>query len=274
MRYFVVLAFALSVVSAFELRIKEIYQRELYMPLVNEEIDGRITNGQDAAAKQFPYQVGLSLLSSAGTTWCGGSLIGQNWVLTAAHCTEGITSVTVQLGSTVRTKPTVKFTVSQSDIIIHPKWSRLLARNDISLIRIPTVTFDDSIQPVALPEIASTYSTYDGESVIASGWGRTSDTNKAVSSKLQYAFMTVISNAQCKKSFASITASNICIATTGGVSTCNGDSGGPLVLATTKVQIGLTSFGSKDGCALGIPAAFTRLTSYLDWIKEQTGIGA
>ncbi|XP_054084641.1 serine protease 1 [Zeugodacus cucurbitae] len=274
MKLIILFAFTLAVASAFDLRGEEIFEREFFMPVVDDEIDGRITNGKDAAANQFPYQVGLSLKTPSGTSWCGGSLIGANWVLTAAHCTDTATSVQVLLGSTVRTRPAVSFTVSKSDIIVHPRWSRITARNDISLIRIPTVSYTAAIQPVALPSIASSYSTYEGDSVIASGWGRTSDSSNAVASKLQYAIMTVISNAQCKKTYASVSASNICIATTGGVSTCNGDSGGPLVLASSNVQVGLTSFGSKAGCAKGYPAAFTRITSYLDWIKQQTGISA
>lgn len=54
--------------------------------------DNRITNGQIAYDGQFPYQVGLSLKfsTSATTSWCGGSVIGHIWVLTAAHCTKGL----------------------------------------------------------------------------------------------------------------------------------------------------------------------------------------
>lgn len=54
--------------------------------------DNRIINGQIAYVGQFPYQVGLSLKfsGSVATSWCGGSLIGNIWVLTAAHCTKGL----------------------------------------------------------------------------------------------------------------------------------------------------------------------------------------
>lgn len=290
MKFIICLALILAVAE---------YERALYVPVVSEKFDGRITNGKDAAPNQFPYQVGLLLTTASRTSWCGGSLIGKNWVLTGAHCTETLVPilntvisfysviktydlfilnsanfVQVYLGAIVRTSPAVSYNISKSDIIVYPGWIKKTTKNDISLIRIPTVNYTAAIQPVALPKIASSYPTYNGESVIASGWGRTSDTSTSAASKLQYATMTVISNAQCKKSYEGISASNICTATTGGISTCSGDSGGPLVLASSKVLVGVTSFSSNEGCSLGYPAAFTRLTSYLDWIEQETGISA
>merc|ERR1712243_391290 len=68
---------------------------------------------------------------------------------------------------------------------------------------------------------------------------------------------------------------NICISGNGGTSTCNGDSGGPLeyLYEDGKYrQIGITSFGSGFGCEIGMPAAFTRVTSFLEWIETHTGI--
>ncbi|XP_073839025.1 serine protease 1-like [Musca autumnalis] len=269
MKFLIVFALALATASAFDLRGAKIEPRDIFV-----DTEGRITNGKDASAGQFPYQVGLSLkVSSTSSSWCGGSLIGNKWVLTAAHCTDGISSVTVYLGATTRTSPEVTHTVSKSDIIIHSGWNANTLKNDISLIKIPSTSYTTKIKAVKLPAIASSYSTYAGDTAIASGWGRTSDSSTAVATKLQYAEMKVITNSVCQSTFGStITSSNICVSTPNGVSTCNGDSGGPLVLKSSSVQIGLTSFGSAAGCTKGYPAAFTRITSYLDWIKTQTGI--
>ncbi|XP_017048717.1 serine protease 1 [Drosophila ficusphila] len=269
MKFLIILALAVAA-SAFP--EAELHHRSREMPVVGD-IQGRITGGSTAAVGQFPYQVGLSLkLSALSSAWCGGSLIGSQWVLTAAHCTDGVQSVSVYLGATVRTAPEI--TVTASSIIIHSGWNSANLRNDISLLKIPAVSYSTKIQPVTLPSVASSYSTYAGETAVASGWGRTSDSSSSVASNLQYVDLTVITNTVCANTYGSsiVTASNICVSTTNGRSTCNGDSGGPLVLKSNSVQIGLTSFGASAGCEKGYPAAFTRVTSYLDWIKSNTGI--
>ncbi|KAH8331832.1 hypothetical protein KR074_005675, partial [Drosophila pseudoananassae] len=233
-------------------------------------IVGRITNGENAVPDQFPYQVGLSFSSFLGSLWCGGSIISNNFLLTAAHCTSGASFVVIYYGATVRTIPKFTHTVSSSDFIQHASYNSVVLRNDISLIKTPTIIFSAAVNKIALPAIASSYSTYVGQTAVASGWGLTSDIASGVTENLQFVDLTVISNAECLKSFSSliVTTRVICVNTSNAQSTCQGDSGGPLALDGTL--IGITSFGSPDGCEVGSPAGFTRVTSYLDWIKENS----
>ncbi len=82
--------------------------------------------------------------------------------------------------------------------------------------------------------------------------------------------------------FPQVTPENICIATEQGSGTCNGDSGGPLNWqpngqgavgpGTQYVQIGVTSYGPNNGCESGKPTAYARVTSFLGWISDVTGI--
>lgn len=172
MKIFVVLALALACASAASIPDSPVLLKDL---TPESGLEGRITNGQTAKAGQFPYQAGLSLKSSGGSFWCGGSLIGNTWVLTAAHCTDGVTSATVYLGSTTRTVAKVTHTVSSSSIHQHTGYNSKTLANDISLIKIPSVSYTTEIKAIRLPAVASSYSTYSGSYAIASGWGRTSD---------------------------------------------------------------------------------------------------
>ncbi|KAM8709566.1 hypothetical protein ACLKA7_016381 [Drosophila subpalustris] len=273
MKVFVVLALAIASVSAGTLPLDApMHPRD--MPAVSGSIEGRITNGKTASAGQFPYQVGLSFSSSSGSWWCGGSIISNQWVVTAAHCTSGASSVTAFFGATVRNSAKLTYTIGSSKFRQHASYNPNTLANDISLIQTPTLGFTSYINKVALPAIASSYSTYAGQKAIASGWGKTSDSASGVTNNLMYNTFDIITVAACQATYGSAVASNnvICIATPNKSSTCQGDSGGPLVLNSNKVLVGVTSFVSSAGCQSGAPAGFTRVTSYLNWIKSNTGI--
>lgn len=98
MKAFIVFVLSLAVASAYivpdQSAFNEDVDNDFEQPAFIEDLptspvlSGRITNGNKAATGQFPYQVGLSLARSTGNYWCGGSLIGSTWVLTAAHCSN------------------------------------------------------------------------------------------------------------------------------------------------------------------------------------------
>ncbi|TMW51497.1 hypothetical protein DOY81_003402 [Sarcophaga bullata] len=264
-----------EILEASENRIANAYKAGILLSVgvneTHEESEGRITNGYNAYEGRFPYQAFLSIQNYKGYTRCGGSLIGSQWILTAAHCTINAQSVTVYLGSIQRYYGTA-YTVYRNNIIIHHDYDPYYKMNDISLIQIPAVSLNSPyIQLIKLPAISTYYSSYAGENVIVSGWGQTSDTNYSGSMYLQWARLQVITNNVCAGSFGFIASSHICVSTPGGVSPCFGDSGGPMVLENSQVLIGLTAFGRRT-CQSGYPTAFTRVTSHLDWIKYYTGI--
>ncbi|XP_016955936.1 serine protease 1 [Drosophila biarmipes] len=270
MKVLVVLVLALASASAGLLpKVAPLHPRDR---ISTPSITGRITNGKDAVADQFPYQVGLAFSSSAGSWWCGGSIIDSNWVLTAAHCTDGAASVTINYGATVRTSPKFTQTVASSDFIQHESYLALTIRNDISLIKTPTISFSAAVNKIALPAVSATYSTYLGKTAVASGWGLTSDSATAVAKDLQYVELTVIAKSVCQDTYGSLIVTDrvICVDTSSKASTCQGDSGGPLALDGTL--IGATSFGSASGCEAGLPAAFTNVSYFRNWILTNAGI--
>ncbi|XP_023167155.1 brachyurin [Drosophila hydei] len=241
---------------------------------------GRITKGQNAARNQFPYQAGLLLYVNGGAAWCGGTVISNRHIITAAHCTDSLTTgVDVYLGAWDRTNSKevgqqIIF-VETKYVIVHENWQSDTITNDISIIKLPVeIEFNEYIQPAKLPVKSGQYSTYAGEQAVASGWGKTTDQATAVTDILQYITVPIMNNSGCSPWFVgAVSATNICIKTTGGTSTCNGDSGGPLVLADgSNTLIGATSFGIALGCEVGWPGVFTRITSYLDWIEANSGV--
>ncbi|EDW72973.1 uncharacterized protein Dwil_GK16890 [Drosophila willistoni] len=240
-------------------------------------IEGRITNGQSADDGQFPYQVALSFFTTSGSGWfCGGSVLSETWVLTAAHCTSGASGVTISYGATIRAQPKLTQTVTSDNFEQHESYNSLLLRNDISLIKTPAIAYTTHINKIALPAVSNTYSTYAGKSAIASGYGLESDSSSSVASKLNWVTLQIVTKDTCVSAYGSLVATDniVCVQTTNSQSTCSGDSGGPLVLSDEPIIVGLTSFGSSAGCEKNYPVGFTRVTSYLDWIVAKTGIKA
>lgn len=234
----------------------------------------RIVNGQNSTRGQFPHQALLFLrVASGGQGVCGGSLISDRWILTAGHCVDGVVSFEVHLGALVTRdrNETGRVILQTNTSILHPYYWRPVVLNDIALIRLnEAVEFSETIQPVQLP---SRHSWFHGINAVASGFGLQNTSAPSIAPILQWTNLTTIDNVQCYRTFGVLVArpSVICAVGDERQSACNGDSGGPLITAE-GIQIGLTSFGSGEGCHHGHPSVFTRVTHYLDWIREVTGL--
>nr|CAD7575234.1 unnamed protein product [Timema californicum] len=249
-----------------------------YMPVLEDAPKypgSRIVNGNQASRGQFPHQAALYL---DGRSFCGGSLISTSWILTAAHCTLNIGTVTAHLGAqSLNSVESGRVTLATRNLINHASYNPSNLNNDISLVRLPSaVALNAFIQLVHLPRHSQASTTYAGVATQVSGWGRNSDSATGVSNNLNFVNLNIITNAVCAQTYgtAVIVGSTICASGAGGRSTCNGDSGGPLVLnqASGYLQIGVVSFVSGAGCASGNPSGYVRTGHFLSWISANTGI--
>jgi len=259
-------------------------KKDLNRPKVECGIEGpaasdRIVGGEEAKEHAWPWQVALFI----DDAWfCGGSIISENYILTAAHCVEGSSYYNVMAGAhNVRdSNEPNRVEVTSYKGWTHPEWSAADLANDLALIELPEpVPFNEYISPSCLPAKGDAVDT--GDMVGVTGWGKPSDSAGGISPVLRQVLdLPVITNAKCNEAYGMVGEGVVCIDTTGGRGSCNGDSGGPLIrkAADTKEagqkwdQVGIVSFGSSGGCEIGLPAGFTRTEYYIDWITSETGL--
>ncbi|XP_058836021.1 chymotrypsin-2-like [Topomyia yanbarensis] len=227
--------------------------------------EGRIVGGSNAAEGQFPYQV--SLRSAAGSHFCGGSIVNNNWAMSAAHCTVGRTTAnTIVVAGSLLLNSGGSSHPSQS-IVNHPGYSSLTLANDISLVRVASpFVFSATIGAVAL----ETDFINSASGAQASGWGQTTHPG-SIPNHLQWVNVDIITLAECRSRHNAVNAARvhdntICSSSPVGTGMCMGDSGGPL--SHNGRQQGIVSWGIA--CAQGFPDVFARVSSHFDWVMANT----
>ncbi|XP_029723493.2 serine protease grass-like [Aedes albopictus] len=255
--------------------------------------DERISNGEATGVFEFPWMALLRYREFHGDVvdGCGGSLINERYVLTAAHCLK-VKSKTldhVRLGEHNKKTdvdcqardedcagPVLDVKVEQS--IIHPQYNMPKFSNDIGLIRLRhAVKFQDHIKPICLP-VTADFQKMIFPRYILTGWGKTE--NDQLSDVLQKATLPRIDNEQCMQIFKrnqlyiTLTDKQMCAGGKGFVDSCRGDSGGPLGMvgklnkAPRFIQFGVVSVGSNTCGTQNVPSIYTRVGQYMDWIVE------
>ncbi len=255
-RLFVVLAAAFPVASVTPLGAQE----EI------KPAGGRIVGGVPTSIEEHQWQAALLVTRPDGRFFCGGSIIADVWILTAAHClgTAGRSAkVQVKAGATNYTNE--GRWINAVRVEPHPAYDAAVQENDIALIKIAVALNE---KPIALASASTVIPV--GASLEITGWGATAEGGAVVDS-LRKAEVSYVATETCNVAQAyngRIKAGMMCAGFEGGrVDTCQGDSGGPLVLKAQEVLVGVTSFG--EGCArpqkYGI---YTRVSAYIDWIRQ------
>ena len=231
----------------------------------------KIVGGVEAKKGELPFQV--SLQSSTGSHFCGGSLIKPNWVLTAAHCVQDSSPIKVVVGLFDQTDRKGTETFTTKKVIAHPKFSGSTLDFDYALIQLSGDssfrTAELNIQEIDLAGIAPIM-------VWTSGWGTTSEGSYTLPNILRKVEIPLVAKDVCNSQTAyagSITDRMLCAGLAkGGKDSCQGDSGGPLFtrMANGDFQIvGVVSWGEGCGRA-GKYGVYSKVNAMVDWIAEQT----
>lgn len=223
----------------------------------------RIVGGAAISIKRVPYQVSVHRYNSH---WCGGSLIRNNIILSAAHCYFDVKSpsyLAVRVGSSFYNRGG-RF-IKVASFRNHQSYRYPAPRFDIALIKMAaSVTPNaDTIRLIPLNRNVIPV----GTRAYVSGWGYTSEGNETFPLKIRGVTLTTVDQQVCARANAQVDPvydSNIC-AYASGKDSCQGDSGGPL--ASGGRLIGIVSWGY--GCARpNYPGVYTKVASYFTWIQN------
>ncbi|XP_051155582.1 trypsin-like [Leptopilina boulardi] len=232
----------------------------------NGEPPQKITGGAYTVEDEFPYIV--SLLND-GYHSCGGAIISQQHILTAAHCVYKAiypySNLVVVSGTKSLLQGGERHSISK--VTVHPLFimsNQYSFPNDIAVLKLSTpIIFNEHQTLIQLPS----YNPIEGSQGIIAGWGYRSNYNKQASLFLNKVIVEIMHSSTCQKYMGNqLYYEQICGIYSRGQGTCNGDSGGPLV--SNGQVVGVVSWGSEL-CGVGNPDIYTNVYSYINFIRQQ-----
>uniref|UniRef100_A0A1B6M856 Peptidase S1 domain-containing protein n=1 Tax=Graphocephala atropunctata TaxID=36148 RepID=A0A1B6M856_9HEMI len=271
-----------------------------------DDLSIRTIGGRVAELGQFPWMAEIVVKDYKGCDkhHCGGSIINDRYILTAAHCVyepwfkvrlgEHTLSTCVDCTPDMRRCAPPAIDVDVEEVVVHPWFSSFNEhlKYDLALIRLkqPIYQFNDYIRPICLPTYAQDETSFENVLVESAGWGWTLPNLVGGSSdQLQTVRVPLLSEKTCNQLCAFyrlvkdlrwnwcdgyVDDNEICAGKLKGKGVCHGDSGGPLMTSAnvpgrgpSTFLVGVVSRGIV-GCEGGVPDVYMRVAKFVSWILD------
>nr|XP_049704366.1 serine protease snake [Helicoverpa armigera] len=256
----------------------------------HHKTDKLVVAGEDAERYEFPHMALLGYGPLEAIQYlCGGSIISEDYILTAAHCSASaagkLSHVAIGILARKETSDPSKI-YKVKEFIQHPGFASPKKYNDIALIRTEKTM---ELTHLTVPACLHTGEPVDASQVLAAGWGYLHDKG-GLSENLQKAVLDKFPVEYCSVVYAEVRrlltegideTTQYCYGDKGAPKpfqgkfeskdTCQGDSGGPIVIKDSKIHcmytiVGVTSFGRYCGYA-DSPGLYTSVAPFLSWIE-------
>ncbi len=232
-----------------------------------------IVGGSDTTIKDNPWQI--SLQTTYGSHFCGGSILSRNWVLTANHCiVMDASEMRIVAGATRLSDASSAQIRNVKRVIQYPGYVDPSRGKDVALLELasPLDLSKSGVQAIAImtDAVAEDGATAEGVIATVTGWGALSSGGDSPDT-LRTVNVPLITNEQAQKYYPEEVIGEdqlgAAYLNVGGKDSCQGDSGGPLTVGTAygRALAGVVSWGY--GCADGSrPGMYARVSHFQSWL--------
>uniref|UniRef100_A0A669CC33 Granzyme M n=1 Tax=Oreochromis niloticus TaxID=8128 RepID=A0A669CC33_ORENI len=235
--------------------------------LIQNAPGSEIIKGQKAKEKFMQY---MASVQNNTEHRCGGFLVSEDFVMTAAHCAvKKLKSLSVVLGTHDLKKAGKKMRYGVKMICKHPAFKNVEDGNDIMLLKLSKKVPLGDKKPVKLIQLPiQKLNLKENKICSVAGWGPTEPGKHRSVNELQVLNVPIINKDECQKLWGRTLKNVICA---GGYKAksgiCQGDSGGPLIC--NKLAVGIVSFNNNNSCKYpDVPNVYTDISQFLPWITD------